>query len=93
MQLTFEDFQMADSINCDEDYLEIREANSTGKLLGVYCDQNIPSNISHSNSLWLLFSSSERLKGDIVNTGKGFLAHYSLGFYIFFYYNQKKLKL
>lgn len=82
VQLSFEEFDLADSTNCDDDYVEIRENSKIGKLIGVFCGGNVPSNISHTgNALWLLFNSNKRLAGSSVVTGKGFLAHYNLGIY------------
>jgi len=64
---------MEASDSCNNDYLEIR-AGATGAdpLLGVFCGDQIPNNITASNKLWIKFRS------DSLNVGSGFLAHYSL---------------
>jgi cubilin len=66
-------FDMESSDSCNNDYLEIR-AGATGEdpLLGVYCGNQIPSNVTASNKLWIKF------KSDGLNVGSGFLAHYTL---------------
>jgi cubilin len=66
-------FNMEASDSCNNDYLEIR-AGATGAdpLIGVFCGDQIPNNITASNKLWIKF------KSDSLNVGSGFLAHYSL---------------
>lgn len=75
--LQFTDFDVAQSENCNRDYLEVRDGNSSGKLLGVFCGNAQPSTISHNNSLWLFFESKP-VDGDDVLTGKGFMLEYNL---------------
>lgn len=52
------------------DYLEIREESGIGKLIGVFCGQEIDS-ITSSSKLWIKF------KSDTESGAKGFLADYS----------------
>ncbi|KAM8967664.1 cubilin [Pelodytes ibericus] len=50
LTLRFEDLDLQNSTDCDKDYVEIREYNATGTLLGRFCSHTIPSNIVTSNS-------------------------------------------
>lgn len=68
--ITFESFNLYYSDGCNEDYLEVREDNGGGKLLGVYCGQDIPTNTTTGSKLFIKFHSSNR------HTGQGFLLHY-----------------
>lgn len=70
ISVTFSEFNIQQSENCDLDYLEIREKNGIGKLIGVFCGQEINSIIS-SSKLWIKF------KSDTESAAKGFLADYS----------------
>lgn len=79
MSLSFEEFELLESKNCVTDYLEVRKNNGTGELLGLYCGNNVPTNITHLGSLWLMFSSSNFSSSLI--TAKGFLAEYSISRY------------
>ncbi|KAG6453574.1 hypothetical protein O3G_MSEX008219 [Manduca sexta] len=68
--ITFERFDLEESEGCNEDYLEVREDFGGGKLLGVYCGNNIPTNTTVATKLYIKFHS------DIRNNGGGFLIHY-----------------
>lgn len=59
--------------HCNGDYLEIRESNSAGKLIGVYCGKTIPPTLRQTNKFWLKFRS------DNDGVGLGFLLEYSYG--------------
>ncbi|XP_073985355.1 cubilin-like isoform X1 [Rhodnius prolixus] len=59
------------SESCNSDYLEVREKDSDGKLMGVYCESNIPDRLYSNKNMWIKFRSSE-------GGAKGFKAHYSL---------------
>ena len=75
ISLSFDDFDILNSDNCDVDYLEIRDNDGIGKLHGVYCGKNIDS-ITSSHPLWIRFKSAAN---DIGNP-KGFKAEYNLLF-------------
>lgn len=65
------DIELSDK--CNEDYLEIRENGISGKLIGVYCGNNVPSDLPQAERFWLKFkSTSDGVAG-------GFLAQYSYG--------------
>lgn len=68
--VTFEAFDLAYSEGCNEDYLELRENNGGGKLLGVYCGSDIPTNYTSAAVIYIKFHSSSRARG------QGFLLHY-----------------
>ncbi|XP_014605735.1 PREDICTED: cubilin-like [Polistes canadensis] len=70
ISITFNVFNIQQSDNCDLDYLEIREENGIGKLLGVFCGEEIDP-ITSSSILWIKF------KSDAESAAQGFLADYS----------------
>lgn len=84
VQVNFNQFKLTTSDDCNDDYLEIREQNSFGKLLGTFCGSDIPSNITTKSNMWLLFNSANRTAGTSGVTETGFLATYTLGKYISF---------
>nr|CAD7261777.1 unnamed protein product [Timema shepardi] len=69
-QVSFQMFDLEN--NCAEDYVEVRRDNATGPLMGEYCGNTIPSNLTASHSLWIKFRSSD------AGTAGGFIADYSL---------------
>ncbi|XP_029048305.2 cubilin isoform X2 [Osmia bicornis bicornis] len=71
LSLTFSEFELQQSENCDLDYLEIREDSGIGKLLSTSCGTNIEP-VQSSSKLWIKFKSD----GDQV--AKGFLGQYTL---------------
>lgn len=68
--VVFEKFDVEYSEQCNEDYLEIREDNGGGNLLGVYCGTEIPTNTTIASKLYIKFHSSNK------NNGKGFVLQY-----------------
>ncbi|KAL2085662.1 hypothetical protein ACEWY4_018982 [Coilia grayii] len=76
LQLSFVMFQLQASTSCNNDYLEIREANSTGPLIGRFCGDSLPSNYTSviGHVLWLKFVS------DASVSGAGFRVTFSLLF-------------
>ncbi|XP_050535178.1 cubilin [Daktulosphaira vitifoliae] len=68
--LNFIDFDLEPDEYCNEDYVEVRESNSIGPLIGVYCGKGIPSNLTSGLSLWVKFRSSN------IGTAKGFTANF-----------------
>ncbi|XP_045491488.1 LOW QUALITY PROTEIN: cubilin homolog [Colias croceus] len=75
MYLNFEKFDLAYSDRCNEDYLEIRENDGAGTLLGVYCGDEIPTNITKGARIYLKFHSDNK------EAGNGFLLHYGISHY------------
>ncbi|KAJ6642436.1 Cubilin like [Pseudolycoriella hygida] len=69
--LTVEKMDIEFSENCYEDYLEIRENDVSGKLIGVYCGKDVPSVFPQAERFWLKFRSSSD------GVGGGFLAQYA----------------
>lgn len=59
--------------HCNGDYLEIRETNSVGKMIGTYCGTQIPPALPQVNAYWLKFRS------DNDGVGSGFLIEYNYG--------------
>ncbi|XP_017064010.1 cubilin homolog [Drosophila eugracilis] len=71
LSLTLESMDIEKSDGCNRDYLEVREESERGKLIGVYCGNELPGTISSSTSIWMKFKSDD----DIV--GEGFMASYN----------------
>ncbi|XP_064472120.1 cubilin-like [Ornithodoros turicata] len=57
---------------CGKDYLEIRETNSDGPLLGRFCGSDPPANLTQAAGFWIKFRSDEE------GTGAGFKLEFSL---------------
>ncbi|XP_037693302.1 cubilin [Choloepus didactylus] len=73
LQLSFISFQLEESPGCTRDFVEIREENATGALLGRLCGASVPLNQSslHGHSLWVRFAS------DGTGGGQGFQAAFA----------------
>ncbi|XP_003786834.1 cubilin [Otolemur garnettii] len=73
LQLSFISFQLEDSQDCSRDFVEIREENATGHLVGRYCGHSLPDNFSSTieHSLWVKFVS------DGSGSGIGFQAMFT----------------
>ncbi|KAJ3659671.1 hypothetical protein Zmor_011346 [Zophobas morio] len=78
LSVTFTYFELLESEHCNTDYLEVRQSNGTGKLLGTYCGDDLPLNITNMGSLWFFLKTS-LMDGDLsAITAKGFQAEYIL---------------
>ncbi|KAF7287446.1 hypothetical protein GWI33_001415 [Rhynchophorus ferrugineus] len=77
VSLQFSSFDIPDSEFCNNDYLEIRETNETGKLLGAYCGTNIPSNVTTTTGAIALIFKSSMLAEGVPSTKKGFYLEFS----------------
>lgn len=71
LALDFLIIDIPESDNCNEHYLEIRETNAIGKILGVYCNSNAITNLTNARAFWVKFRSGTS------TTGKGFIAKYN----------------
>ena len=71
LSLTFTDFELQQSENCNLDYVEIREDSGIGKLINTFCGTSTET-VRTSKKLWMKFKSD----GDDV--GKGFAAEFKL---------------
>nr|XP_033495310.1 cubilin [Epinephelus lanceolatus] len=73
IQLSFIMFHLQGDYGCQNDYLEIREGNSTGHLVGRFCGNSLPSNYTSviGHILWVKFVS------DASVSGAGFRATFS----------------
>ncbi|XP_075408563.1 cubilin [Tenrec ecaudatus] len=73
LQLSFTTFQLEDSQDCSRDFVEMREANATGLLVGRYCGHVLPLNYSSivGENLWVRFVS------DGSGSGRGFQATFT----------------
>ncbi|XP_077993791.1 cubilin-like [Glandiceps talaboti] len=70
--LAFSLFDIEPAALCQNDYIEVRDGNDTGRLIGRYCGNTPPSNITAVSRLWVKFRS------DGQRTGIGFMASYSM---------------
>lgn len=66
-------FHLQGDSGCHNDYVEIREGNSTGSLVGRFCGNSLPSNYTSviGHILWVKFVS------DASVSGAGFRATFS----------------
>uniref|UniRef100_A0A182SAV1 CUB domain-containing protein n=1 Tax=Anopheles maculatus TaxID=74869 RepID=A0A182SAV1_9DIPT len=71
MTLFFKELDIDSTDDCNGDYLEVREQYENGPLLGDFCGNQIPTNLTVANSFWVKFRSNE------ADVAKGFLAGYS----------------
>lgn len=73
VMVTFSFFNIQQSDHCNRDYVEIRETNLAGRLLGRYCGNEIPAfNFTVAEQLVVKFRS------DSEDVAQGFMASYSL---------------
>ncbi|KAM6900418.1 cubilin [Xenentodon cancila] len=65
LQLSFIMFHLQEGAGCQNDYLEIREGNSTGPLVGRFCGTSLPSNYTSviGHILWVKFVSDASISG------------------------------
>ncbi|KAJ8307340.1 hypothetical protein KUTeg_015424, partial [Tegillarca granosa] len=71
IMISFSLFNIEEHETCNSDYVEFREADVNGRLIGRFCGTNTPGNITAINGLWMKFRS------DSENTGIGFMGQYS----------------
>ncbi|XP_072010324.1 cubilin [Engystomops pustulosus] len=69
--IRFESLDLQNSSNCSSDFVEIREYNATGKLLGTFCNNILPDELRTSDS----FAYVKFVSDGSVNA-KGFRLHY-----------------
>ena len=55
------------------DFLELREGNVHGRLIGRYCGDQTPTNLTAVNGIWAKFRS------DYSYNEQGFVSQYSTG--------------
>ncbi|CAG9792216.1 unnamed protein product [Diatraea saccharalis] len=68
--ILFENFKLQYSENCNQDYVEVRENDSGGPLLGLYCGNDIPTNTTSAAKLYIKFHSDDQA------TNTGFMINY-----------------
>ncbi|XP_060950209.1 cubilin [Limanda limanda] len=66
LQLSFIIFHLQGDSDCNNDYLEIREGNSTGSVVGRFCGNSLPSNYTSviGHILWVKFVSDASISGE-----------------------------
>lgn len=59
------DFHLQGGSGCQNDYVEIREGNSTGHLVGCFSGNDLPSNYTSviGHILWIKFASDASISG------------------------------
>ncbi|XP_062900253.1 cubilin isoform X2 [Mobula hypostoma] len=64
VQISFINFDIGNSLNCSLDYVEIREMNATGELIGRFCGSPLPENCTSvvGHILWVKFVSGPSSK-------------------------------
>lgn len=75
--ISFDSMDIEDSDDCNNDYVEVRDVDGMGPLLGVFCGKELPAAISGSDSIVIRFHSND----DIV--GNGFSISYYYRKYCF----------
>lgn len=73
MTINIDMLDIDETEHCNGDYLEIREDNNAGKIIGVYCGANMPPALPHANTYWMKFRTDNN------GVGRGFLLEYSYG--------------
>lgn len=73
MSLFFTELDIEPSDDCNGDYLEVRERDENGPLLGDFCGNQVPTNLTEASSFWVKFRSNG------AGVAKGFRAEYSYG--------------
>ncbi|TRY89102.1 hypothetical protein DNTS_004573 [Danionella cerebrum] len=65
LELSFIMFQLQQSSDCSNDYLEVRKGHSTGDLVGRFCGDSLPSNYTSitGHILWIKFVSDSSVSG------------------------------
>ncbi|XP_053662149.1 cubilin homolog [Anopheles marshallii] len=71
MTLSFKELDIEPTDDCNGDYLEVRERDANGPLLGDFCGNQIPTNLTEASSFWIKFRSNG------AGVSKGFLAEYA----------------
>lgn len=67
----FRVFDLEDSEDCGSDYVEIRELSNLTNLLGRFCGNRPPTNLTIAKSMYVKFKSDED------NEGTGFMAQFT----------------
>ncbi|RZF39688.1 hypothetical protein LSTR_LSTR013176 [Laodelphax striatellus] len=68
---------VADDTDCGEDYIEVRDGSSGGKLLGLYCCERAPTSTLAARTLWVKFElgASNVSNHNLRFTGNFHLSH------------------
>ncbi|XP_061178089.1 cubilin-like [Saccostrea echinata] len=69
--ISFQTFNILSHPTCSYDYVELREGDVHGRLIGRYCGTRLPGNLTAANGLWMKFHA------DVYGSGTGFLAEFN----------------
>ncbi|KAE8738919.1 hypothetical protein FOCC_FOCC015569 [Frankliniella occidentalis] len=72
VMMSFSLFNLESSWGCFDDFVEVRKESAMGPLVGVYCGDERPSNLTAAHTLWVKFRSNAQ------GTAPGFLADFAL---------------
>uniref|UniRef100_A0A6A7FUH2 Cubilin n=1 Tax=Hirondellea gigas TaxID=1518452 RepID=A0A6A7FUH2_9CRUS len=72
VQLTFSEFDIAESENCNTDYVEVHEVSAEGRLLMHNCSDQVMPSITANRALWIRFRSGDD------SSAPGFLASFAM---------------
>lgn len=64
-------FNLESDTYCNSDYLEVRATDAAGPIIGRYCGNRLPSNVTVIGDVWIKFRSND------VGSAPGFMADYS----------------
>ena len=78
IELAFDFLDITNSDECNDDYVEIRQKNESGKILSVICGNKVPMTIRAYEMIWIKFRS--QIESSVA---AGFHASYKYGKYIF----------
>ncbi|KAK2147338.1 hypothetical protein LSH36_558g01028 [Paralvinella palmiformis] len=59
--ISFTTFNLESSAYCNHDFVEVREGGAAGQVIGRYCGNTVPTNITVGTNLWLKFRSNENV--------------------------------
>lgn len=74
IELNFIRMDIFSSDDCNSDYLEIRQSDKTGKLLGLFCSKELPNTLRVFEKVWVKFKSGDS------STATGFLINYNYAY-------------
>ncbi|TMW47068.1 hypothetical protein DOY81_007847 [Sarcophaga bullata] len=76
--LTFESFDLEDSDDCNNDFVELRNTEDMGPLLAVFCGNKLPATIEGPQNIVIHFHSNEDVVGDGFSISYYYLKHNEL---------------
>ena len=76
--LLFHELDLAESDNCNADYVDVYKESPEGDHLGRFCGSTLPTaDIPPAQVYWIKFNSDQSGSGEV---GRGFLAEYQMSY-------------